>query len=517
MPRQVTKQLPLPVNISQLLAGKTVEWERLEFKKGWNPEAVVHTVCAFANDINNWGGGYVVLGIEAKDGQPILPPRGLQGNQIDAIQNELLRICNLIVPPYFPVAEPIEFQGRRILILWVPGGDNRPYKAPEKLGTKSQSLHWVRRYSSTKKASPAEERQLLELAAKIPFDDRISHQAEITDLKLPLIQSFLREVKSDLSQQATKLPFQDLCKQMNIARGPDEYLKPLNVGLLFFNESPETFFAGAKIEVVEYRDDVGDEFSEKVFKGPIHQQLKEALQYLKTAVLKEEVRKIPGKAKAQRFYNYPYEALEEALANAVYHRSYEDLNSIEVNVRSDKIEVLSYPGPLPPVDNRQLKKPRVIARYYRNRRVGDFLKELGLTEGRGTGIPKIRKAMKDNASPAPKFQTDREKTYFLTTLAVHSKATKTRVEVRVEPQPREKVELSETETRILRALAKSPLSSSDIAHALGYRKLTRNVRIALGHLMEMQYLVYTIPEKPRSRNQKYALTEVGKRALERLT
>jgi ATP-dependent DNA helicase RecG len=509
--------LALPLNIEQLLTGRSVEWERLEFKEGWNPEDVLHSICGFANDINNWGGGYIVLGIRAKEGRPIFPPKGLQANQLDSIQRNLLDICHRLVPQYFPVAEPVEFRGKQIPVIWVPGGDNRPYKAPTTLGRKQQLVHWVRRYSSTKKSNVAEERQLLELAAKIPFDDRTNHQAGLDDLKLPLIQSFLQEVKSDLSQQTAKLPFHDLCKQMNIARGPDEYLKPLNVGLLFFNESPERFFAGTKIEVVEYRDDVGDDFSEKVFKGPIHQQLKEALQYLKAAVLKEEVRKIPGTAKAQRFYNYPYEALEEALANAVYHRSYEDLNSIEVNVRSDRIEVLSYPGPLPPVDNKQLKRPRVIARYYRNRRVGDFLKELGLTEGRGTGIPKIRKAMQDNGSPPPKFETDRQKSYFLTTLAVHSKATKTRVEVWVEPQPREKVELSETETRILGALAKSPLSSSDIAHALGYRKLTRNVRIALGHLMEVQYLVYTIPDKPRSKNQKYALTEGGKRALEKLT
>ena len=28
----------LPININQLLHGKAVEWERLEFKAGWNPE-----------------------------------------------------------------------------------------------------------------------------------------------------------------------------------------------------------------------------------------------------------------------------------------------------------------------------------------------------------------------------------------------------------------------------------------------------------------------------------------------
>ncbi len=43
--------MSLPINIKDLLHGKPVEWERLEFKAGWNPEAVLHTLCAFANDI----------------------------------------------------------------------------------------------------------------------------------------------------------------------------------------------------------------------------------------------------------------------------------------------------------------------------------------------------------------------------------------------------------------------------------------------------------------------------------
>ena len=48
--------MALPVNITELLHGKVVERERLEFKEGRNPEDVLHSVCAFANDINNWGG-----------------------------------------------------------------------------------------------------------------------------------------------------------------------------------------------------------------------------------------------------------------------------------------------------------------------------------------------------------------------------------------------------------------------------------------------------------------------------
>ena len=60
--------MSLPINIDTLVHGNAVEWERLEFKRGWNPEEVAHTMCAFANDINNWGGGYIVVGIDEQEG-----------------------------------------------------------------------------------------------------------------------------------------------------------------------------------------------------------------------------------------------------------------------------------------------------------------------------------------------------------------------------------------------------------------------------------------------------------------
>ncbi|GHT63179.1 hypothetical protein FACS189451_09380 [Bacteroidia bacterium] len=58
-------------------------------------------------------------------------------------------------------------------------------------------------------------------------------------------------------------------------------------------------------------------------------------------------------------------------------------------------------------------------RRYRNRRIGDFLKELDMTEGRGTGIPIIRREMAKNGSPEPQFETDEDYSYFITTLPIH--------------------------------------------------------------------------------------------------
>jgi len=66
----------------------------------------------------------------------------------------------------------------------------------------------------------------------------------------------------------------------------------------------------------------------------------------------------------------------------------------------------------------------VVSRRYRNRRIGDFLKELELTEGRGTGIPKIQRAMQSNGSPPAEFKTDDDRTFFTIVLPMRPGAKK---------------------------------------------------------------------------------------------
>ena len=57
----------------------------------------------------------------------------------------------------------------------------------------------------------------------------------------------------------------------------------------------------------------------------------------------------------------------------MYHKSYEIGSPIEVQIWPDKIEILSYPGPVPPVNAQILQQQkRIVAREYRNRRIGDF-------------------------------------------------------------------------------------------------------------------------------------------------
>lgn len=502
-----TIKMALPINIHELLNGKTVEWDRIEFKKGWNPQEIIHSICAFANDINNWGGGYIFIGVEENNGLPILPPVGISPEKLDSIQKELLNLTHQIQPFYAPVTQPYEIDGVYILVIWIPGGDNRPYKSPTTLGEKGQKRYYIRRGSSSVLVNQKEEETLLDLAKKIPFDDRVNHHSSIDDLSFSLIREFLEEVKSDLRKEITKMTLEELAQQMRICNGPKEALLPTNAGLLFFSERPDKFFRGAVSEVVIYKDESGKEFIEKTFRGPIHHQLKQILDYFSSNVIEERVSKMNTQARSERIYNYPFEAIEEIISNAFYHRSYELENPIEINIFPGKIEVLSFPGPLPPVTQETLKQRRIIARNYRNRRIGDFFKELELTEGRASGFPTIYDSMEENGSPKPTFETDENFSYFLATLQVHSDF----IEVK-SVEPPESVELEGRVVEIL-IFCMSPKKRKEILEHIGLKSHTDNAKRYIEPLIEQELLSPTDLESIKSPNQQYITTEKGKNMI----
>lgn len=45
--------MPLPINIADLINRRVVENARVEYKGDWNPEPILYSICAFANDIDN--------------------------------------------------------------------------------------------------------------------------------------------------------------------------------------------------------------------------------------------------------------------------------------------------------------------------------------------------------------------------------------------------------------------------------------------------------------------------------
>ena len=138
------------------------------------------------------------------------------------------------------------------------------------------------------------------------------------------------------------------------------------------------------------------------------------MDYIRTNVIKKRIIKPKDKAESITFFNYPYQAIEEAVVNALYHRDYQEREPVEITIEPKKISILSYAGPDRSISLDAIHKAEHLkSRRYRNRRLGDYLKELQLSEGRATGIPTIQDELRRNGSEPARIETDEDRTYFL--------------------------------------------------------------------------------------------------------
>ena len=419
--------MTLPVNIEALINGNVVENDRIEFKKGWDPDHIYRTICAFANDFEDQSGGYIVVGVEEKNGRAVRPVCGINIDSLDKIQKDMINYNNQIQPYYQPRTSIEDVDGKKVLVIWATAGDRRPYKVPEKVTNTNFKTynHYIRYNSGTIVAKGEYEIELMNLANRVPFDDRGNPTAKISDVSMLLIRDYLVETGSRLAEQMETMIPTTILNQMDLLDGPQENYRVKNIALMLFSNNPEKFFPGTRVEIVIYpkgKDEDPDNFIElDPITGPVHQVIRRTLEYVRTMVIQQKVQKVSSKAEAERVFNYPYQALEEVIVNALYHRSYQEREPVEISIMPDKIEIVSYSGADRSIRLADLRAgKRVRARRYRNRRLGDFLKELDLTEGRGTGIPTIKKELEKNGSGKAMFDSDDERTFFFVSIPCHA-------------------------------------------------------------------------------------------------
>ena len=114
--------MELELSIEDLLNKRRVESDRIKFKASWNPDDIYHSICAFANDFDNVGGGYALIGVEEKNGVAVRPVKGLEEYELDTIQKELLGYNNTMIPAYFPRVIIEQVDGKNVVVLWVTPG-----------------------------------------------------------------------------------------------------------------------------------------------------------------------------------------------------------------------------------------------------------------------------------------------------------------------------------------------------------------------------------------------------------
>ena len=419
----------IPIKIETLLEGRKVEQNRIEYKEGFNPSDLVHTVCAYANDIAGVDGGYLVIGVKTENGIPALPPAGLSIDLLDDIQLKIFQYCNKIEPRYIPKIDIVEYQGAHLVYLKCAAGDAGPYQAPVDVYSKKEAgkdqyrtmKYWIRPASLTTEAKQSELAELFEKFASLPFVDRINNRASIEHIRRGYLEDFIRESNSSLIGELNTRSLEDLLVSEEVAEEKDEGIAIKNIGLLMFGERPDKLIPGSKIELVRFHDKEAEasDFTEKSFYGPIWKQVRDVLDYIKTTVIEEKVVKVDGKAEAERFFNYPYNALEEAIVNAVLHKNYKEDVPVEIRIYLDQIQIINFPGSDRYIDMEKFAAGQIRARRYRTPKISEFFKEIDLFEKKSTGISKILRELKRNGSPLPEFETDMDRTYLITTIRKH--------------------------------------------------------------------------------------------------
>ena len=243
------------------------------------------------------------------------------------------------------------------------------------------------------------------------------------DISLVLLRDYLVKVGSKLADEVITTPLATILDQMELYTGPKENRLLRNVAAMMFCENQNKFFPYTQIDVVTFPNGKmkdPNNFTEVTFKGSVPQMIKQTMDYIKSNVLKEHVRKVSGRQEAERFWNYPYDAIEEAVVNSVYHRDFLQHEPIEITIEPSGISILNCPGPDRSISKEDIAKGDMLkSRRYRNRRLGDFLKELDLTEGRSTGVPTIQAKLAENGSPRAIFETTDDRLTFLVTIPIH--------------------------------------------------------------------------------------------------
>ena len=413
----------LPIDIHGLIRDRSIESVRVEFKAGWNPDItgfqVLKTLCAFANDYQNLNGGYIVIGVAEFEGRASLPPAGLRATEIESAQRWIRGRCNALRPGYEPILSPEVLEGRDVLVVWAPASEARPHRAPDGPDSKSWKF-WIRVGSETVDAEATGKLDaLLEQTARVPWDDRTALRARIEDLREGKVREHLHDVRSGLRDEPD---ITTIYRRMRITTPVNEHEAPRNVGLLFFSDDPEQWFPGARIEVVQFAANrAGHVQSQHVFRGTLAAQVRDCLRYLE-GFSQMHLQKEREYSRVRGWVSYPMPALREALVNAIYHRGYRPdvTEPTKICMYPDRMEVISYPGPVAGVEPHHLAPDAAAPPPpARNRRVGEFLKQLGLAEAWWTGLPRIYRAMADNGSPVPRFDFDSGRTWFRATLPAH--------------------------------------------------------------------------------------------------
>ncbi len=460
------------------------EKQTIELKKAANgtPERLYDTLSSFSNQT---GGGIIIFGIDEKNAYEICGVFDAQALQVQ-VTNAALQM-EPVVRPVFTVTQGDN--GKTVVSAEISECDpeNKPcfYRAAGRIRGS-----YVRVGEADMPMTEYEVYSYEVYKRKIRDELRQVERATRNDFNADILNNYFTKLRLAKPQLAKHT--QDRIMQL---QGLTDNNIPTVAGLMLFSDYPQAFFpqmsitamvvAGTQIGML---GDNGERFVDnKRLEGTIEQMLEEALAFvrrnMKNAVIIDENGKRTDRPE------YPLVAVREIILNALIHRDYsvhtED-SPIRIILYSDRLVVENPGGIYGRLTVNDLGK---MPADTRNPFIAGNLEVLLNTENRFSGIPTVYAEMENAGLQPPVFESFRGN--FKVTL--YNERKKAAVETVAEDRIND---------RILQ-FCKTPKTKEEIAAALHITTSYYIVSKYLKPMIEAGLLAMTIPEKPKSKYQKY--------------
>ena len=482
-----------------------IEGKTLEFKRDLSsPDGPLRTIVAFANS----AGGRLVVGL-ADDGTVV---------GVDDPLAEEERIASLIddriSPQLVPAIDLVTLGDKTVLVVDVPLSTRRPHyitrQGPE-------AGVYVRLGSTTRQADSALVAELERNARGIAFEDLPEPRATLGDLDL--------EVLSELRGHTTSVA--DLLA-LGLAVTQGDQIVPTNAGILAACPDPTRFLPSAWVQCGRLRGPRGtDIFDQTEIHGPMPLAVDRAMEFLlkhayKTAVF--------GEVRRRDIYSIPIEPIREVIVNALVHASYAERSTpIRIGFYDDRIQVDS-PGLLLP--GMTIDTMRRVSRL-RNPTLARIFREAGIMEQWGTGVQRVFEQVAEAGLPEPIIEEVQDRVRVTIYVPSHAPqqaaAHGTREPKGREQKPEEHTYPEHTYTHsnddrydgrhdvvMMQAAANGPVHRNTLLEAAGLKPLSQNYARHVVPLLNRGLLAMTVPDKPRSKAQRYILTDEGRAYLRHL-
>lgn len=350
-----------------------------EFKKRINKE-LANEICAFSNS----KGGVIIIGVD--DDNKIC---GVETN--NTTRSNLENSISAINPrPDFEISELI-IEDKTLLIIECQEGKNKPYII-------SGSIY-VRYGANSQKLIYADEiRNFFQESNQIQWDKTECSNFEYpNDIDSSVLENFIQQANIT----ANTLDINQILQNLDLISENNKFYAG---AVLFFAKQPEIFYKQIGIRCVLFKGNTKRNIiDDKLFTGNLLFQFEQTIEYLK---LKLETRyeiESQGSLPRKEILEIPEIALKESVINAICHRDYFATGAIiHVEIFDNRVDI-SNPGGLVP----QIKKEEFGTKSYsRNPLIFSLFQRIRLVEKIGTGIPRIKAAMKSAGLFEPEFKID---------------------------------------------------------------------------------------------------------------